>query len=52
MEPENKYKFPEKWDMLEHVPRTPLPEVEYLEYEEGWLQWDLAVKLQDRHYGV
>lgn len=51
---QNLFRYPEKWEVqvTQHFSRTPLPEVMYLEGEEAWIQWDLAVKLQDRRNGL
>lgn len=32
--------------------RTPLPEVCELDFDDGWMQWDLAVKLIDKNHDV
>lgn len=29
------------------LPRTPLPEAVELDFDSGWVQWDLAVRLGD-----
>lgn len=49
---DNLFQYPEQWKLFGVVPRTPLPEVMYLEGEEAWIQWDLAVKLQDKRNGL
>jgi len=51
---QNLFRYPEKWEIqvTQFLSRTPLPEVKYLEDEDAWTQWDLAVKLQDKRYGL
>ena len=49
---DNLFTYPEQWKLFGIVPRTPLPEVMYLDGEEAWIQWDLAVKLQDKRNGL
>lgn len=50
--PTNLFTYPEQWKLFGVISRTPLPEVMYLEGEEAWIQWDLAVKLQDKRNGL
>lgn len=49
---DNLFQYPEQWKLFGVISRTPLPEVMYLEGEEAWIQWDLAVKLQDKRNGL